>query len=336
MKKRKGNTVFLTNKPRILSTASIAGKKESEGPLGTYFDSIITDGRFNESSWEKAESKMQKVAVGMLLEKTKKPKEDIDFVFGGDLLNQCMGTSFGLLDYNIPFFGLYGACSTFCEGLCLSAMAVDGGFAENVIAVTSSHFCSSERQFRFPLEYGGQRTPSAQWTVTASGAALVTKNEGEFAITAITPGKIVDKGITDANNMGAAMAPAAVDTLINHFNDREIDENYYDLVITGDLGTVGSEITGEQLSKSGLYLGNKYTDCGREIFDIEKQDVHAGGSGCGCCASVFSGYIFKKMQKRELNKVLVCATGALMSTTSSFQGNNIPSIAHAVAIERIE
>ena len=210
MKKRKGNTVFLTNKPRILSTASIAGKKESEGPLGTYFDAIITDGRFNENSWEKAESKMQKAAVGMLLEKTKKEKEDIDFVFGGDLLNQCMGTSFGLLDYNIPFFGLYGACSTFCEGLCLSAMAVDGGFAENAIAVTSSHFCSSERQFRFPLEYGGQRTPSAQWTVTASGAALVTKDEGAFAITAITPGKIVDKGITDANNMGAAMAPVSV------------------------------------------------------------------------------------------------------------------------------
>ncbi|MBO5453282.1 MAG: stage V sporulation protein AD [Clostridia bacterium] len=335
MSKKKGSTVFLENKPRILETASIAGQKESEGPLGCYFDCVITDGRFNEKSWEKAESKMQRQAVGILLEKTKKANSDIDFIFGGDLLNQCVGTSFGLLDYSIPFFGLYGACSTFCEGLCLSAMAVDGGFAHNVIAVTSSHFCSSERQFRFPLEYGGQRTPSAQWTVTASGAAMVCADEGNFAITAITPGKIVDKGIKDANNMGAAMAPAAVDTLIKHFTDRQIDENYYDLVITGDLGVVGSSIVSEQLENAGLVLGNRYTDCGKEIFDIEKQDVHAGGSGCGCCASVFSGYIFKKMQEGNLNKVLVCATGALMSTTSTFQGDSIPGVAHAVAVERI-
>lgn len=210
MAKKIGKTVFLENLPKILDTSSIVGRKECEGPLGKYFDCVITDERFNEKSWEKAESKMQRQAVGMLLEKTNKEKDEIDFIFGGDLLNQCMGTSFGLLDYNIPFFGLYGACSTFCESLCLSAMAVDGGFAQNVIAVTSSHFCSSERQFRFPLEYGGQRTPSSQWTVTASGAALVSAKEGDFAITAITPGKIVDKGIKDANNMGAAMAPVSV------------------------------------------------------------------------------------------------------------------------------
>jgi stage V sporulation protein AD len=214
-------------------------------------------------------------------------------------------------------------------------MAVDGGYGTNVIAVTSSHFCSSERQFRFPLEYGSQRPPSAQWTVTGAGAALVSSTKGDFAITCITPGKIVDKGIKDANNMGAAMAPAALDTIVNHFNDRGVDENYYDLVLTGDLGVVGHKIVSEQLTKGGLPLKEKYKDCGMEIFDIEKQDVHSGGSGCGCCASVFCGPVFKKMRDKKYNKVLLCATGALMSTTSSFQGENIPAVAHCVAIERI-
>lgn len=331
----KNRTIIFENPPHIKDAQSVVGKKEAEGNLGDYFDLVVPEGHFGMPSWEKAESKMQSTAVSLLLDKTNKQKEDIDLIFGGDLLNQCVGTSFGLLNYSIPFFGLYGACSTFCEALCLGSMAIGGGFADNVIAVTSSHFCSSERQFRFPLEYGGQRTPSAQWTVTGSGAVLLSRDEGDFLITSITPGKIVDKGIKDANNMGAAMAPAAVDTIITHFNDLSIDENYYDLVATGDLGVVGHAITKEQLEAGGLYLGDRYTDCGKEIFNIEKQDVHAGGSGCGCCASVFSGWIFKRMKNKELNRVLLCATGALMSPTSSFQGENIPGIAHAVAIERI-
>ncbi len=329
-------TIKLKNTPRIVNTASVTGKKESDGKLGEYFDSVVSEERFGTDTWEKAESEMQKQAVAMVLDKCNLKSEDINLIYGGDLLNQCIGTSYGLSKYEIPFFGLYGACSTFCEGLCLASMAVDGGYAKNVIAVTSSHFCSSERQFRFPLEYGGQRTPTSQWTVTASGAALLSDSGSPFAITYITPGKIADLGIKDMNNMGAAMAPAAIDTISAHFKDRKIEADYYDLVATGDLGKLGHEIAKEQLEKSGLDFKGRYIDCGMEIYDIEKQDVHCGGSGCGCCASVFSGYIFKKLLKGELNKVLLVATGALMSPTSSYQGESIPGIAHGVAIERID
>jgi len=328
-------TVVLKNLPKIIQTASVVGQKEQDGKLTGNFDYVIDDGRFGEKSWEKAESKMQKKAVDILLKKAGKQKEEIDFIAGGDLLNQCIGTSFGLAEFNIPFFGLYGACSTMAESLCIAAMTVDGGYSNNTVAVTSSHFCSSERQFRFPLEYGGQRTPTSQWTVTGSGAALVSNEECDIAITHITPGRIVDMGIKDANNMGAAMAPAAIDTISAHFKDRGIDENYYDLVVTGDLGKLGHAIAKEQLLKDGLDFKSRYIDCGMEIYDLESQDVHAGGSGCGCCASVFAGYIYNLLQKGNINRVLITATGALMSTTSSFQGESIPGIAHAVAIERV-
>ncbi len=329
-------TIELKNIPRIINTASIGGKKESEGRLAEFFDLIIDDDRFGVDTWEKAESEMQKQAVGILLEKSALKCDNIGLIYGGDLLNQCIGTSYGLMKYEIPFFGLYGACSTFCEGLSLSAMAVDGGYVKNAIAVTSSHFCASERQFRFPLEYGGQRPPTSQWTVTASGTALISEKGSPFGITNITPGKIIDMGISDMNNMGGAMAPAAIDTILSHFKDRKIEENYYDLVVTGDLGKLGFEITKEQLKKQGIDLKDKYMDCGMEIYDIEAQDVHCGGSGCGCCASVFSGYIFNRLKKGEINKVLLVATGALMSPTSSYQGENIPGIAHAVSIERVD
>jgi len=328
-------TVVLKNLPKIIQTASVVGQKEQDGKLTGNFDYVIDDGRFGEKSWEKAESKMQKKAVDILLKKAGKQKEEIDFIAGGDLLNQCIGTSFGLAEFNIPFFGLYGACSTMAESLCIAAMTVDGGYSNNTVAVTSSHFCSSERQFRFPLEYGGQRTPTSQWTVTGSGAALVSNEECDIAITHITPGRIVDMGIKDANNMGAAMAPAAIDTISAHFKDRGIDENYYDLVVTGDLGKLGHAIAKEQLLKDGLDFKSRYIDCGMEIYDLESQDVHAGGSGCGCCASVFAGYIYNLLQKGNINRVLITATGALMSTTSSFQGESIPGIVHAVAIERV-
>lgn len=328
-------TVVLNNLPRIVETASVVGQKENDGKYSDYFDYVIDEGHFGEQSWEKAESKMQKKAVEILLKKSSKTADDINFIAGGDLLNQCIGTSFGLADFNIPFFGLYGACSTMAESLCIAAMTVDGKYSKNTIAVTSSHFCSSERQFRFPLEYGGQRPPTAQWTVTGSGAALVSDSGSDIAITHITPGKIVDMGIKDANNMGAAMAASAIDTILAHFNDRNIDENYYDLVVTGDLGKIGHSMVKEQLESRGLNLNNKYIDCGMEIYDRDKQDVHAGGSGCGCCASVFAGYLYKLLQKGKINRLLLVATGALMSTTSTFQGESIPGIAHAAAIERV-
>ena len=329
------NTIVLESEPKIICTASVVGEMEASGNLGKYFDSVVTKERFGTKSWEKAESKMQKQVVAQLLEKSGKKANEIDLIYGGDLLNQCIGTSFGLMDYQIPFFGLYGACSTMCESLCMSALAVDGGYADNVIAVTSSHFASSERQFRFPLEYGGQRPPTAQHTVTGSGGAIVSSERGDIAITHITPGKIIDMGIKDANNMGAAMAPAAIDTITKHFKDRKLKNNYFDLVVTGDLGLLGHEIASEQLVLNGIDLADRYIDCGAIIYDTERQDVHSGGSGCGCVASVFAGYLYKLLKNREVNKVLLVATGALMSTTSSFQGESIPGIAHAVSIERI-
>lgn len=328
-------TIKLNNLPKIIQTASVVGQKEQDGNYKDSFDYVIDDGRFGESSWEKAESKMQKKAVEILLKKSGKTKEEMDLICGGDLLNQCMGTSFGIADFNIPFLGLYGACSTMAESLCIAAMTVDGGYSQNTIAVTSSHFCSSERQFRFPLEYGGQRTPTSQWTVTGSGAALVSSDDGDIAITHITPGKIVDMGIKDANNMGAAMAPSAIDTISMHFEDRNISNDYYDMIATGDLGELGHAIVKEQLENIGLDLKEKYIDCGMEIYDRITQDVHAGGSGCGCCASVFAGHIYSLLKTGKINRVLLVATGALMSTTSSFQGQSIPGVAHAVAIERV-
>ncbi len=328
-------TVALERVPKVNFTASVVGEKEASGRYGKYFDSVVSSDRFGVKSWEKAESKMQKQVVAQLLEKSGKKASEIDFILGGDLLNQCVGTSFGIIDYEIPFFGLYGACSTMCESLCIGSMIVDGGYADNVICLTSSHYASSERQYRFPLEYGKQRTPTAQWTVTGSGGAIVSSEKGSIGITHITPGRIVDMGIKDANNMGAAMAPSAIDTISRHFKDLKIDEDYYDLVVTGDLGVLGKEIALEQLEEQGLQIANKYIDCGAEIFDIKKQDMHAGGSGCGCIASMFASYIYKEMQNEKFNKVLLVGTGALLSPTSTFQGESIPGIAHAVSIERI-
>lgn len=328
-------TIALKKVPRIVGTYSLVGEKEAKGRLKDSFDSVMLEQRFGKKTWEQAESSMQKQAVGSLISRTNNTAKDIDMIFGGDLLNQCIGTCFGLMDYNIPFLGIYGACSTFCEGLLLSSVMVDGGYAKKVIAVSSSHFCSSERQFRYPLEYGGQRPPTAQWTVTASGSALVSDKGSEIGITHITPGKIVDAGISDANNMGAAMAPAAVDTILAHFKDRKLEPDYFDMVVTGDLGKVGSKIAFEQLKEQGIDLKDRYFDCGVMMF-TDDQDTHAGGSGCGCCASVFSGHIFNLLKKGEIKRVLLTATGALMSTTSSFQGESIPSIAHSIAIERVE
>lgn len=326
-------TIEFKNRPCILETSSHVGKKEGEGNLKAFFDKIHNDAYLGESSFEKAESKLLKSAIDTLFEKSGEKKENVDMIFGGDLLNQCISSNYGLLDFHIPFFGLYGACSTFVEGMILASMAVDGGYSEKAICAASSHFCSSERQFRFPLEYGGQRTPTAQWTVTGAGAALIGKGS-EIKITHATVGKIVDYGITDVNNMGAAMAPAAIDTIERHFKDRNLPPDYFDIVATGDLGRIGRKITEDQLKARGIDLHECYLDCGEQIFDIEKQDVHAGGSGCGCCASVFSGWLYRLLKRKKVKRILVAATGALMSPTACFQGESIPGISHCISIER--
>ena len=268
--------------PAILSSAAIAGKKEQEGPLAAYFDHTQTDTTFGQSSWEKAESKMQELALDTAKKKGRIQNGDIDLLFAGDLLNQCISSSFAVRDTGVPFLGLYGACSTMAESLCLAGMAVNSGYARVAAAMTSSHFASAERQYRFPLNYGGQRTPTAQWTVTGSGCVIVGQQETGPFLNAATVGAVTDLGIKDANNMGAAMAPAAYATLRAHFDDLHLSPSDYDLIVTGDLGSLGKEILMDQFRNDGVSIGGVYNDCGTMIFDLEKQDVHAGGSGCGC------------------------------------------------------
>lgn len=326
------NTFTIDNKVGILSTGAVVGKKESEGPLGQFFDYANDDARFGEDTFEKGESAMQKLAVNYALNKGGFRPDDIDLIFAGDLLNQCIGSSYGLREFEIPFFGLYGACSTMVESLSLASLMVDKGIANKAMAVTSSHFCSAERQYRFPLEYGSQRTPTAQWTVTGSGATVVGISDTPPFIKAVTIGKIVDLGVTDANNMGAAMAPAAADTIYTHLKDTGKSVNDFDLIVTGDLGFVGSKLLKELLLDKGVDLGDKHNDCGLMIFDRENQDVHAGGSGCGCCASVLCGFLADKVKSGKIKNLLVVATGALMSPISVQQGESIPAIAHAIHI----
>ena len=333
MKKIGKQTFKLSNPVSIKETASIVGPKESNGPLAKYFDKCIEDEFYGESSWEKAESKFIKSATEMLFAKSGISNKDIDFCFAGDLLNQCISSCFGLRETNIPFFGIFGACSTFVESLILGAMAIDGNFAKNVLCAVSSHFCRAEKQFRFPLELGNQRPPTSQWTVTGSGACILSKEGTGPYITHVTPGKIIDMGIKDVNNMGSAMAPAAIDTLITHFQDTSRDPDYYDGIFTGDLGYIGKDILLDIVKTKGYDITNNYNDCGILIFDKYKQDTHSGGSGCACCASVFSGYLYKKLKERKLNKILLIATGALTNSTTSQQGESIPGIAHAVSIE---
>ncbi len=326
-------TLTFENPPTILAASAVGGKKESEGPLASYFDYVSKDTKFGKDSWEKAESQMQTLALQTALKKADLQPGDIDMIFAGDLLNQCIGTSFCLRDAEIPFFGLYGACSTMAESLALAAMAVSGGFAKHAMAMTSSHFASAERQYRFPLVYGGQRTPTAQWTVTGAGCALLGEDGDGPYVTSATIGKIVDWGIKDANNMGAAMAPAAYQTIVQHLKDRGLQPQDYDLIVTGDLGSVGKHIVLDFFNRDGISMENVYDDCGVMVFDCKKQDVHAGGSGCGCSASVFCGYLFQQMKQKKYRKLLLCGTGALLSTTSTQQGESIPSICHAVSIE---
>ena len=332
MQKIGKQTVKFDNPPTILETACIVGPKEADGPLAKYFDQCLEDEFWGENTWEKAESKIIKETVNTLLGKAGVSPAEVDYCFAGDLLNQCISSSFGLRDSNVPYFGIFGACSTFVEGLSLSAIFAEG-FANKVLCATSSHFCSAEKQFRFPLELGNQRPPTAQWTVTGAGSAIVAKEGNGPYITHITPGKIVDMGIKDANSMGAAMAPAALDTLVTHFKDTGRNPSYYDVIATGDLGYIGKDILTDLAKQEGYDIKPNYYDCGVLIFDKPKQDTHSGGSGCACCGSVFSGYFFKQLRDKKIKRVLLIATGALMNATSSQQGESIPGIAHAISIE---
>ena len=333
MQKIGKQTIKFDNPPSVLETASIVGPKEAQGPLAKYFDTLLEDEFWGESTWEKAESKIIKHAAELAVNKSGIPLDKIDYCLAGDLLNQCISSSFGLREINIPYFGIFGACSTFAEGMILSSILTECGAAENALFSVSSHFCSAEKQFRFPLELGNQRPQSSQWTVTGAGAAIISKNGTGPYVTCVTPGKIVDKGIKDANNMGAAMAPAAVDTLLAHFKDTGRSPSYYDLIVTGDLGHIGKEIVTEMMMTYGYNMKNVYNDCGVLIFDKEKQDTHSGGSGCACSAVVFSGYLYKMLKEKKYKNILLIATGALMNSTSAQQGESIPGIAHAVSIE---
>ena len=334
MAKRLGRqTVELEREVRIVAHAAVGGKKEMEGPLKRYFDHLSEDDAFGQKSWEKAEQTMQKLALQIALEKWDKEADALDYLLAGDLLNQCISSSFAARESQIPFWGLYGACSTMGESIALASLLIDGGGARTAAAVTSSHFCTAERQYRTPLAYGGQRTPTAQWTATASGCSILAVEGKGPRVTHVTTGKIVDKGIKDANNMGAAMAPAAADTLMAHFQETGRDPSYYDLVATGDLGQLGREILLELTKAEGYDLTGCHNDCGLLLYDLQKQDVHCGGSGCGCAGSVLNGYLLRQMAEGTLKRILFCPTGALLSPTSSQQGESIPSIAHAVAIE---
>ena len=325
-------TVLMDSVPSIVSFGSAVGRMEGEGPLGSCFDYVSEESTFGEGTWEKAESRLQQHALEQALIKGGISEGEIDFIFAGDLLSQCTASGYSMRDTGVSFFGIYGACSTMAEGLALASLFADNNIGRYAAALTSSHFCSAERQFRFPETYGGQRPPTSQWTATASGCTILGEHSGAPFVKAVTVGTITDMGIKDANNMGAAMAPAAYKTISSHFSDTGTSPEDYDLILTGDLGFVGSELLRDLFMQDGITLGERYNDCGLMLFDREKQDVHAGGSGCGCSASVLCGHILPRVRNGELRNVLFTATGALMSTTLVQQGESIPGIAHCVHI----
>lgn len=331
LKRGKQSFVFQTP-PTITHWASVAGKKESEGPLANTYDVTGRDSYWGQKSWEQAENRMQQLALQTLCQKANIDLQSLELVMSGDLLNQCIGSSFPLRNTGVPHLGLYGACSTMAESLLVASIAVGGGFFDCVAAMTSSHFASSERQYRFPLGYGGQRTPSAQWTVTGSGAALVRSQGKGPKLTACTVGTVTDLGIKDAANMGAAMAPAALATIKAHFNDLSVSADEFDLIVTGDLGQLGKEVLLDLARREGLNLAGKLTDCGTLVFDMQSQDVHSGGSGCGCSAITLCGYLLNQLNTGKLKQILFCGTGALLSPTSTQQGLPIPGVCHAVSI----
>ena len=347
-------SIQLSQGVEILSSASVVGKKEGQGPLGALFDKVSEDDSFGAKTWEEAESTLQREAFGEAMRKAAVEAEEIRYLFAGDLLGQSIASSFGIGTYQVPMFGVYGACSTCGEALALGAMMIDGGFADKVACVTSSHFASAEREFRFPLEYGNQRPLSASWTVTGSGAFILGKGAGAggegrraagegprgekpsgkcVKITGVTIGKIVDYGLKDSMNMGACMAPAAASTLLRHFEDFGRGPGDYDQIVTGDLGSIGQRALFTLLREKGVDVRGKHLDCGMMIYDQKEQDVHAGGSGCGCCAVTLSAYVLKQLEEGFWKRVLFLPTGALLSKTSFNEGKTVPGICHAIVLE---
>lgn len=317
----------------IISAAATAGTKEGKGPLREYFDVILTDNLKGQDSWEKAESKIASDNMKLAVNKAGLNMSDINYAVTGDLLNQCCGSVFGVRGLNVPFFGVFGACSTMGEAMSLGALMVESGGAKYVLCSASSHFASAEKQFRFPMDLGTQRTPTSTWTVTGDGAVVLSEKKEHPYIRRITTGKIVDMGVTDSNNMGAAMAPAACDAIYQHLCDFGYRPDYYDIIVTGDLGYTGSELLIELLKRKGIDISRNHMDCGIEIFDRNLQDTHCGGSGCACSAVTFAGMLYYKLRHKNINKILFVPTGALMSTTSIQQGESIGGIAHCVGIE---
>ena len=311
--------------------AAVAGKKEGEGPLKEYFDKVVKDDKFGEESFEKAERKFFSTAISLATQKAGLEKPDM--IIGGDLLNQIISASFASRDFFAPFFGVYGACSTICESMLLGACLVSGGFTENVFCAASSHFSTAERQYRFPLDYGSQQTPTSQWTVTGAGCSVLTNKKSAIRICAGTVGKVIDLGIKDANNMGAAMAPAAADTICEHLRATGTTQNDYDVILTGDLGKLGKELAIELIKQNGFDVSQKINDCGCMIFYPE-QNAPMGASGCGCASVVFNGFVKNQLEQGKIKSVLLAATGALLSPTSSFQGENIPGISYALSFRR--
>lgn len=327
--------VFRLSSPvSIESFASVAGEKEGQGPLGECFDEVITDSHFGKETWEQAESRFQLEAVSIAIKKAGLLKEDIDIICAGDLINQCIGSTYGLRELSIPFLGIYGACSTMAEGLIIASLLTENKAATRSVAVTSSHFSTAERQFRFPLSYGGQRTPTAQWTCTASGAVVISREKGSIFVEGGCIGKIADMGVTDINNMGSAMAPAAAETIRRYLTATETSPEDYDYIVTGDLGLVGSPLLVDVLLKQGIDISSQHRDCGAMIFDPETQDTHCGGSGCGCSASVLCGHFLPMLERGEAKNILFIATGALMSPMSLQQGESIPAVAHLVHLRK--
>ncbi len=331
MAKRIGDTLFLPTPPVIASYAAIGGKKEGEGPLSACFDEVMSDNSLGEESWEKAESRLQQRAVHACLRKAGATLDDISLLLAGDLQAQCTASNYTMRALSLPYLGVYGACSTMAETLGLAALLCSAGMADGALALTSSHFCAAERQFRTPLDYGGMRTPSAQWTATAAGCLLVRPAGKGVAVRAVTFGRVQDYDVTDINNMGAAMAPAAAATLLRYFADSKTTPADYNAIFTGDLGAVGSSLLHELMAAEGMPLPN-HQDCGCLLYDAAAQKVNAGGSGAGCSAAVLAGHILPKLAAGETKNVLFVATGALMSQTTYLQGESIPAIAHLIAL----
>ena len=330
-------TIFFNKKPRLVATGTIAGPKECAGVVGKYVDKTLEDDMFGESTYEKAECKMLTYAIRQAIHNAGAQETDVDMLISGDLLNQIISASFAARDFDVPFLGVYGACSTFAESIALASALINAGYYKKIVAATGSHFSSAERQYRYPLELGNTRPPQSQWTVTGAGGVFIADmgaSNSSIAVECATFGKVVDFGITDVNNMGAAMSPAAADTILTHLKDTGREAGYYDLIVTGDLGALGSRILKDLTWEKGVEIGANHVDCGEIVYNVI-EDEFQGGSGAGCSAVVFGSYLFDRLKKRELNRILLCATGALLSTVSSGQGESIPCICHAVAIENL-